>query len=521
MSTHTAPDLLLGLDAGTSVVKVALFDRAGQELGVIRQPTPTFSPQPLWSETDMAATWSLAAGAIRSLLAASGTDPARIAAVGLTGNMVGAWLVDNDGNPLRNAILWNDGRTQPLIDRLSEEHPGFMARIYRTSGSVMQQGCTLPLVRWLAEAEPATLARAAHVLCCKDWIAYKLTGAIQVDPTEASVMPGDTRARTYSDAMFDLFGLQSYRRLFAPVLPSEHVAGAVTAAAAASTGLRAGTPVVVGAGDVPASALGLGAVEPGVACTLLGTNILNCLVTAAPVFAPADVGLLFCLPGGRWLRAMVNVAGTTSLDWFVAQFCAAESAAASTPAALYAALEALAQTSTAGANGVLFLPYLSALGITTPFLEPAARAEFFGLTDRHTRGDLLRAVYEGIALSIRDGYAVLPEDVREIRLAGGGARSAFWSQMIADCTAKTVVVPAGSEFGARGAALLAGVAAGWYPSVAATAQIMTAAAQRYAPNPAKTTHYDHLYTIYRRLQHELRPAWRAAAGREAGSSLPA
>ena len=123
-----------------------------------------------------------------------------------------------------------------------------------------------------------------------------------------------------------------------------------------------------------------------------------------------------------------------------------------------------------GANGVLYLPYLSALGITTPFHEPAARAEFFGLTDQHTRGDLLRAVYEGVSLSIRDGYAVLPQPVDEIRLSGGGAKSAFWSQMIADCTGRRVVVPAGSEFGARGAGLLAAVGIGWYASVAEAVQ---------------------------------------------------
>ena len=505
--------LLLGLDAGTSVVKAAIFDRAGRELAVVRRQTPNISAQPLWSETDMGATWLSAAGAMRTLLAETGVNPRQIAAVGLTGNMVGAWLVDGDGHPVRNAILWNDGRTQPLIDRLSQRHPGLMARIYRTSGSVMQQGCTLPLLRWLAEHEPQALARASHVLCCKDWLAYNLTGERQVDPTEASVMPGDARLRTYSDAMFTLFGINEFRHLFPPVLPAESIAGYVNATAATVTGLRPGTPVIVGAGDVPASAIGLGAVEPGVACTLLGTNILNCLVTSEPVFEPADVGLLFCLPGGRWLRAMANIAGTTSLDWFIAQFCAAERAAATAPSDLFAALEALAQTSTVGANGVIFLPYLSALGITTPFLEPAARAEFFGLTDQHTRGDMLRAVYEGIALSIRDGYAVLPQGLSEIRLSGGGAKSAFWSQMIADCTGKTVIVPGGSEFGARGAALLVGVALGWYPLVAIAVQATAGAERRYTPDPAKTAQYDRLYRIYNLLQHDLRPAWQAAAGR--------
>lgn len=513
MNRISSSSLLLGLDVGTSVVKVALFDGSGRERAVVRRQTPTISPHPMWSESDMAQTWANVAGAVRALLSETGTDPCQIAAVGLTGNMVGAWLVDQEGNPVRNAILWNDGRSQPLIDQLGRAHSGFMQRIYRTSGSVMQQGCTLPVLRWLAEHEPDALARASHVLCCKDWIVYRLTGSRQIDPTEASVMPGDAQLRTYSDSMLTLFGLDAFAHLFPPVLPSEQIAGTVEATAAAVTGLRVGTPVIVGAGDVPASAIGLGVVEPGVACTLLGTNVLNCLVTAEPLFEPADVGLLFCLPGGYWLRAMVNVAGTTSLDWFIAQFCAAEQAAAKEKGDLFGELEALAQASAVGANGVLFLPYLSALGITTPFLEPAARAEFFGLTDQHKRSDLLRAVYEGTALSIRDGYAVLPQAVKEIRLSGGGAKSAFWSQMIADCTGKPVVVPGGSEFGAKGAALLAGVALGWYPTVLGAVQATTTTERRYWPDPDKSAHYDRLYSLYHLLQQHLRPAWQAAAGR--------
>ena len=225
---NTQPDLLLGVDAGTSVVKTALFDRAGNELAVVRRRTALLTPEPAWSETNMEETWVMTGTAIREVLAAADVGGERIAAVGLTGTMVGAWLIDAAGQPVRNAILWNDGRAQPLIDRLSVEHPGFMATLYRTSGSVMQQGCTLPLLRWLAEHEPQALERAAAVLCCKDWICCKLTGTVQLDPTEASVLPGDTRGRGYSEALIDLFGLRPFRHLFPPVRPSTAVAGAVT-----------------------------------------------------------------------------------------------------------------------------------------------------------------------------------------------------------------------------------------------------------------------------------------------------
>lgn len=464
----------------------------------------------------MRAVWEMAVESLVALWAETGVTPQRVAAAGLTGNMVGAWLIDDAGQPVRDAILWNDGRAQGLIDRLGAEHPGLMGTIVRASGSVMQQGCTLPVLAWLREHEPQSLKQAAAVLCCKDWVCYKLTGSLQVDPTEASVMPGDAQGRGYSEAMIDLFGLRPWRHLFPPVRPSQAVAGHVHTAAAQATGLPAGTPVIVGAGDVPASAIGLGAVEPGVACTLLGTNILNCLVTAEPVYEPHEVGVMFCLPEERWLRAMINVSGTTSMDWFIAEFCVEERQAAASQTDLFARLEMLAQDSAPGANGVLYMPYLSLQGITAPFWEPAARAEFFGLSDRTTRADLLRALYEGIALSIRDGYAALPQAVSEIRLSGGGAKSAFWSQIIADVTGCRVVVPAASEFGARGAALLAAVGLGWYASVSAAVQATEAAerpARVFTPQPAATAVYDRLYAVYRSLQRDLLPAWRLAAGR--------
>ncbi len=512
--TSPLADLLLGIDAGTSVVKVALFDLYGGEKAVARRRTTLVSPQPLWSETDMSATWDAVAACVRSVLHESGTDAARIAAVGLTGTMVGAWLVDETCRPVRPGILWNDGRTQPLIERMTSVNPDFMRDIFRVSGSVMQQGCTLPLLRWLDENERDALARAKAVLCCKDWIGLKLTGVLGLDPSEASVLPGDARARAYSETLIDLFGLGGFRRLFPPVRPSESILGRVTKEASVQARLREGTPVGVGAGDVIASALGLGAVEANVACTLLGTNILNCLVMDTPIFEPMDIGLLFTMPADRWLRSMVNVSGTTSLDWFIAQFCAAERDVSHSQTDLYARLEALANSSPPGANGIIYVPYLSELGITAPYYEPAARAQFFGLHDRHTRADMLRAVYEGIALSIKDGYAILPTPPQEIRLSGGGARSSFWCQVIADACGVPVVVPMGAtEYGAKGAALLAAVGVGLYDSVKDAVVATEGDTVRFKPRPEMTELLSGRYEIYRALQEDLRHAWSLASGK--------
>jgi len=510
------PSFLLGIDAGTSVVKAALFYPSGREYKAVARRTTLKSPRPTWAETSMTETWEMTISAIRELLAISSVSSEQIAAIGVTGNMVGAWLIDKAGQPVRDAILWCDGRSQPLIDRLSTQQPDFMALIFEASGSVMQQGCTLPVMRWLAENEPESLDRAAYVLCCKDWLIFKLTGSIQIDPTEASVMPGDTRKRGYSAAMFDLLGVSEYRHLFPPIQPSAAVICTVHAAAAQQTGLKTGIPVVAGAGDVPASALGVGAFDPGAACSLLGTNFLNCLVSSQPTFEPREVGVLFCLPGERWLRATVNVSGTTSLDWAIEQFAQKEKAEAASTEQLFSQIENLARQSVPGSRGVIYLPYLSTQGIIAPIVEPAARADFFGLANDHTRADLIRAVYEGLALSIRDGYDVIPANITDIRLSGGASKSSFFCQMIADVTGKCILVPSGNEFGAKGAALLAAVGIGWFDSITNALAADTTSVTVYEPDASVHTFYETaVVPTYVELRETLRLVWQRHRQRHA------
>ncbi|MCC7446446.1 MAG: carbohydrate kinase [Anaerolineae bacterium] len=503
-------DYLLGVDAGTSVVKAVLFDLSGREIASALRQTE-LNREAGRCETSVIGTWHAFASTIRDLLIKANIAGSQIAAVGVAGNMIGAWLVDEQGKPVRDGILWCDGRTQPLIDRLKAAHPGFLSKIFATDGCVLETGCTLPQIRWLAENEPESLRRAKHIFCSKDYLCFRLTGKAQLDPTEAAGLPGDIRTQTYSDAMFALFGVEQYRPLFPPVVPSETVIGEVLPDAAAATGLQAGTPVVAGAGDVPANVLGIGAVEPGIALTVLGTNCQSGMVFDHPVFEPADVGLLFYIPGQRWYRALMNVAGTTNLDWFIDQFYAAERDVASSRAELFATLEQIASQSEPGARGIIYHPYLSTVGVIAPFVEPAARAQFFGLTVQHRRADLLRAVYEGVALAIRDCYTALNTPIREIRFAGGGSRSPLWCQIVADCLGARVVIPEGGELGAKGAALLAGVGIGQFPSIIEASKSAFRVTRSYEPNLDLKPRYDAIYKVYRMLRDDVRSAWHANA----------
>jgi len=502
-------ELLLGIDAGTSVLKAALFDANGCVHAIAARRTELSTPRAGWSEVQPYSAWNACVEAVREVLAAAGVHGQRIAAVGLTGNMIGAWLIDGAGEPVRDAILWNDSRTRSLIERLSLEQPDLLATIFGISGCVLETGCTLPLLSWLAENEPTSLERARYVLCCKDWLKFRLTGTVNLDATEAAVLPGSAHKRSYDDILLEMFGVGRYRHLLPPVVEPDTVVGGVLSDVAAATGLRAGTPVVAGAGDVPSNAVGLGAVERGVAFTILGTNCQSCLVFDRPTFEPAQVGLLFSVPGGGWLRAMTNVAGTTNLDWFADRFCCGD--ATTDGEARYDSLEQLAADSDVGAHGIIYHPYLSSAGVIAPFIEPTARAQFFGLRPEHRRADLLRAVYEGVALAIRDCYTALGTPLREIRFAGGGARSRLWGQILADCLAVRVLVPAGTEFGARGAALLAGVGIGIHESVSRASSVGLEIAHVYEPDSGRQAMYNGIYQVFRLLREAVLPAWQRSA----------
>ena len=485
--------LFLGIDIGTSVIKAALFDEAGHECAE-RAERMQLLPAPVgWSELDGEAVWKVTARVVRGLLQQASIAPEAVRGIGVTGVMVGAWLVDEEGRIVRPPILWNDARALDLVERLRAREPALFSRVFAHSGSMMQLGCTLPVLAWLKENEPESLSRAQRVICAKDFIRYRLTGALATEESEAAMAPGSAVTRDFIPDQAKLLGIVELSRLLAEVRPAEALAGHVTEEAAAATGLAAGTPVAIGTGDTGACALGAGCHDPGSAVSVLGTTCLNGVIFDRPVYEPRDLGLLFILPQERWMKTMVNVAGTTVLDWCLSTLCP-DIAAGPEP---YERLGALAETSPPGANGVVFIPYLSATGVIAPRVEPRARAGFLGLAPHHTRADMVRAVYEGIAYAIRDCYESIGGAGETVRLSGGGARSPFWSQMVADVTGYAIEVPEGTQFGAKGAALCAAVATGAYPSLAEACRATFRARRRHAPDPATAGAYEAGYRRFK------------------------
>lgn len=481
--------MYLGLDIGTSMIKAALFDDAGREIAAEGRRMALRAAPVGWSELDAEPTWEAVRATLAALLA--GRDAGQLRGMGVTGVMVGAWLIDRAGRVLRPPILWNDARALGLVEGLQAARPTLMSDIFAGSGSLMQLGCILPVLAWLKREEPQHLAAAAHVLCAKDWVRFRLTGEIATDESEAAMAPGSARARGFDAAQAALLGVEDLQHLLPPVRRGEALAGRITRQAAAETGLPEGLPVAVGTGDAPASVLGVGCHAPGQAASVLGTTSLNGVLADRPVFDP-EAGLLFILPGGLWMKTMVNVAGTAVLDWALAALCP-DVAAGPEP---YVRLGEIAAAAPAHAEGALFLPYLSPSGVIAPRVEPRARAGLMGLAPHHGRAHLVRAVYEGLAHAIRHCYADIGSEVSVIRLSGGGARSPFWSQMIADATGRPVEVPEGSEFGAKGAALCAATATGAFASVREAAGAAFALRRRHEPDPAAHAAFGEAHARY-------------------------
>ncbi len=504
-------EFLLGIDLGTSGTKTVLFDPSGTPVASHTVEYPLHQPRNGWAEQDPEDWWRAARETIQAVLAKSGASPAAVKGIGISGQMHGLVMLDGQGQVLRPAILWCDGRTQKQCDEITARIGA--DKLLSISANPALPGFTAGKLLWVREHEPEIYEKCRHILLPKDYIRYKLTGEFATEVSDASGMNLlDVPRRAWSGEL--LSALEIDPAWLGRMYESCEVTGTVTRAAAQSTGLAPGTPVAGGAGDNAAAAIGTGVVETGRAFTTLGTS--------GVIFAHADEVTIdpkgrvhtFCsaVPG-KWTVMSCTLAAGLSLQWFRNQFCAAErEAAAGMGRDPYELMTTQAQRSPIGANRLLYLPYL--MGERSPLLDSDARGGFIGLSAIHTKGDLIRAVMEGVAYSQRQCLDVFREmgvDVSDMAVCGGGGRSPFWRQMLADvygCPVKTI---ASAEGPALGAAILAGVGAGMYASVpeGCAAAVRTGECQQ--PEPERSAAYEPYYQLYRGLYPALRDSFHTLA----------
>lgn len=482
---------LLGIDKGTSVIKAVIFDASGKAVGHSQRRVHVLQPVAGWHEEEPEETWTLCTEAIRDAIAAAKLSGNDIAAVGIAGHMGGAWLIAEDGSHVRNAICWPDARAQ--AEQLELEARGALGEIFDISGNGLMPGITAMLLGWLSRHEPDTIDQTSTVLCAKDYLRFRLTGELATDPSDVSFVPGDIDGRRHSARVLELCGAGAWTGKMPRIIDSGAIAGSVTETAARQTGLKAGTPVITGLGDACANAIGVGAVQPGSALTVLGTSCLNSLVTDTPDREPHGLGFLFAMPLGRYVRILPNTSGTIAFDWFLDRFGAPARKDGGTD---FEALAAAAAAAPRGAGGVVFIPYVNGSGVLAPFFDPLARGAFFGVGSHTGYDHLLRAVYEALCFATRDCFAAMATPPKSLVLTGGGGKSPFWAQLFADVCGIPIEIASAEESGSLGVALLAGVAAGVWPDLEAATAAACKMSARYEPDAEAAAAYDGWYSLY-------------------------
>lgn len=489
--------MIIGVDAGTSVVKAVAFAGDGEVLRVAGQPTRTFSPASGRNEQDLEEIIAAVGEVIREVSAGETVD-----LLGITAQGDGLWLLDAEGRQVRPPILWSDARAAEIVTAWMDS--GIAEQAFRISGNMLFPGAAAPLLAYLQEEEPESLRAAATAGYCKDAILQRLTGVRATDASDASLPFFDHRERRYSEELLDLYGVAAWRDLLAPVDASPGSVRQLTAEGAALTGLPAGTPVHAGPFDLCATMIGAGVRRLGDGLVILGTTLGCGVLIDQPAALDPPAGMLLAMPEqDRWVRVMPAMVGTPSLEWALAMTGLRREE-----------IDAVLAASSPGADGVLALPLFAPAGERAPFVDPQARGAFVGVSLESTREDFVRAVCEGIAYAVRHCLesAGLGPDA-QVFLSGGGVRSAGWRQILADVLQRPLVLARQPEAGARGAALAALAASGRAVDV----EVWTRPEGMVEPNRALASLYDDGMAFYLDRLDASRGKW---SGPKLGDDAP-
>ena len=503
------PQYLLGTDNGCTVSKAALFTLDGREIAVASRKSQTLTPQPGHFERDIDEMWRATCGAIRQVIRTAGIDPKEIACVAPAGHGNGLYLIDEQGRHVRDAIMSTDARARACVDRWLAD--GVDRKVLPLTTQSLWPAQPNALLAWLRDHEPRSIEKARWVLMCKDYVRFRLTGEIRAELTDLSgTSLINVPKRDYDPAVLEAFGIAEMRRLLPPLIRSEEIAGTVTPGAAGQTGLAEGTPVAGGVFDIDACGLSSGIVNETQLCMIAGTWGNNQYISRRPVISQ-DIFMTscYCIPE-HFLMLEGSATSASNLEWFVTQFFEADQAAAAREGKnVYELCNELVSAVAPEDTGILFLPFLYGSNVS-----PDATSCLLGLNGRHTRGHVLRAIYEGVVFGHKAHvdkllkFRAMPE---RIRFTGGAARSEVWVQIFADVFQVPVEIPEGTELGALGAAICAAVAAGCCDSYEQAVDAMVRFARVQEPDPAMASVYGAKYERYRKALAALDPVWKDLA----------
>lgn len=510
-------DILIGIDAGTSVMKSVAFDLGGRQIASAAIPNSYESVGRTGVVQDMDRTWADAAKTLSELAEKVESLAARTVAISVTGQGDGTWLIDANGDPVGKGWLWLDARAGDTVERLRRDSGDALRFSHTGSGlAACQMGSQL---RWILDNEPSMLNGATTGFHCKDWLYFKLTGKRATDPSEAVFTFGDFRTRTYSDDVIDFLDLQKQRGLLPEIVDGATTQHALSESAAALTGLIAGTPVVLGYVDVACTALGAGLYEPGTdtGCTIIGSTGMHMRLAKTPSDVQLNqdlTGYTMCFPvHGHYAQIQSNMAATLNIDWILSVAGSVMKSFGVEKSKVELLEQMEVWLSEAKETSLLFHPYISEAGERGPFIDASARASFVGLDMRHGFPDMVRAVFEGLALAARDCYVEMGPLPAQVRLTGGAARSKSLRRILGGALGAAVQTSEREEAGAAGTAMIACVSLGVYGSMADCVKDWVTPYQR-PPEPADaglTARFDAAFPHYRQSRLALRPVWHAVS----------
>jgi xylulokinase len=500
----------LGIDVGTSGTKTLLLSDNGKVLATAESPHTLLTPKPGWSEQLPENWYAAAAAATRAAIRKARVKPASIRAVGLSGQMHGSVFLDARGRVLRPALLWNDQRTAAQCAQIESTAGGRAALLQMVSNPALT-GFTAPKILWLRENEPAKYEKCRQILLPKDYLRFRLTGEFATEVSDASgTLLLNVKTRAWHEGLIGLLGID--KSLLPRVVESHEVTGMVTPAAAKDFGIPAGIPVVGGAGDQAAGAVGTGVVLPGLVSASMGTSGVIFAASPGPQTDPLGRVHTMChaIPG-TWCVFGCMLSAGGSFQYIRNTLFSEQLRKLNDPGQLYPAMIDEARGAPAGSEGLFYLPYLT--GERCPHPDPHARAAFIGLTPRHTRAHMLRATLEGITFGMREQIDIFREmgiPISQVRASGGGARSEFWRQLQADMYQAPVVTITVAEGAALGAAILAAVGAGAYKSVPEICKSIIQVRHTSRPNKKSAASYAAAYARYAELYPALQ-SWYSGA----------
>ncbi|MFO1036812.1 MAG: FGGY-family carbohydrate kinase [Geminicoccaceae bacterium] len=506
-------DLIIGVDAGTSVIKAVLFDADGRQLTVASRPNKYETLPGGGVEQDLDRTWTETAACLRELAAGTPDLGRRLRAIGVTGQGDGTWLIDAEGRPVGGGWLWLDSRAAGIVEEF--DRSGARILVYRSTGCGMNACNQSAQLVWLKRHTPELLERASTAFHCKDWLYFNLTGERATDEAEGTFTFGDYRSRTYAGSVLEAIGIPELGRLLPPMRNGSRETRPLSEAAAEATGLPAGTPVALGFLDVVCTALGGGLYAPG---RQVGASIVGSTGMHMRLFDSADRIELAAMPTGYTMPFPVpgtlaqmqsNMAATLNIDWIVGLACQASAALGHEVERRTALLALDSKVLDAKPGAGIYHPYISSAGERGPFVDVNARAQLSGLDQSVGFVDVVRAVYEGLGLAARDCYAAIGHRPEEIRVAGGAARSRSLKKILASAVGSPVRESSREEAGAAGVAMMAAVGTGLFPDMAEACArwVDPLLGATVEPDPKLVGLYDRLYPIYREMHEQMHGSW--------------